>query len=318
MTLEIRPFAPSDYDAYKSVHDAVDPGHPLNLEASRHEDWLFSRTRFKQRRYVVEVGGRVVAVGGFFHEVFAYKPNVFSFRAEVHPDSQNQGIGTLLCEKLFSELRAMEAEMVWTPALPGTPSSRFAEGRGFVEARRDLESVLDLRRFDVSRVGPVEARVRADGIDLRSLASETRSDPDAGRKLYELEIGAGDDVPRLVKSEHITYDEYSMVILQNPTYLLAGSFVAIADGMYVGSSNLWKAGPEGYLGQGFTAVKREHRRRGIATALKLMVARAARTMGGSFLRTSNDSENDPMLRLNRKIGFERTQAWAVYEKRLRG
>lgn len=314
MTLRIRPFVPPDYEAYKSIHDAVDPAHPLNLEATRHEDWWFGRTRFKLRRYVVETDRGVVAVGSFFHEVFAYKPSAFSFRLEVHPDAQHQGIGSLLCERVLSESRAVGAELVWTPVLSGTPSLRFAEKRGFVEARRDLESELGLRAFDESRA---EAAVVPDGIEARSLLDEMEHDPGAGRKLYELEIAAGDDVPRLVSSEHMTYEEYSMVILQNPTYLLAGSFVAKSGDAYVGASSLWRTGPEGYLGQGFTAVRRDHRRRGIATALKLMVAKAASDMGASFLRTSNDSENTPMLRLNAEIGFERTLTWAICERRLR-
>jgi len=128
---------------------------------------------------------------------------------------------------------------------------------------------------------------------------------------------AGEDVPRVVESEDITYEEYSMVILQNPTYIPTVDFVAKSGDRIVGSSNLWKAGLPGYLTQGFTAVRKEYRRRGVATALKLMVAKAALEMGAKRIRTSNDSANEPALRMNRKIGFERTEAWAIYQMRLR-
>jgi len=318
MAPKIRPFESSDYAAYRSIHDEIYPMHPLNLEASKHEDWWFGRTRFKLRRYVAEVGGNVVAVGSFFHEVFSYNPGVFCIRVEVHPRSQRQGIGRQLCEELLSELGEMGAERVWSPAiLPHSPSSRFAENRGFVHSRFDLESVLDLRRLDPAQVDSAMARIREDGIEVRNLAGELASDPEAGRKLYELEMRAGDDVPRIVKSEDITFDEYSMVILENPTYLLEGSFMAKLDGKYVGSSNLWKAGPVGFLTQGFTAVRKEYRRRGIATALKLMVAKAASSTGAKYLRTSNDSANKLILELNTSLGFKRTQTWAIYQKQLR-
>jgi GNAT superfamily N-acetyltransferase len=316
MTPKIRRFTPSDYGAYAAIHNAIDPLHPLIVKASMHEDWWFGRTRFKLRRYVVEVEGNVVAVGSFFHELFAYHPKAFSLRLEVHPKSQRQGIGSLLYEKLLSELRELGARRVWTPAFPRSRPARFLERRGFVITRREIESLLILRRFDPARLGPATARVKARGIDIRDLASELRDDLDAGRKLFELENGAGEDVPRILKSGPITYEEYSMGVLQSPAYIQSGSFVAKTDEEYVGASSLWEAGRDGYLAQGFTAVRKGYRRRGIATALKLSVAKSAADMGAKYLRTSNDVMNRPMIALNRKLGFGFFKSWAIYEKKL--
>ena len=317
MAPRVRLFERSDYPAFKLVHDENYPAHPLSLETSKHEDWWFGRTRFKLQRYVVETDGRVVGVGSFFHEVFTYKPNVYCIRVEVHPSYQRRGIGSLLCEKLLYELRELGAELAWATAiLPSSSSSKFAEAEGFVQTRLELESELDLSRFDPRQVGPAVDRIRKDGIEISTVANELGRDPEAGRKVYELEMRAGDDVPRVVESEEITYDEYSMVILQNPTYLPFADFVAKVGDRFVGSSNIWKSGPPGYLTQGFTAVRKDYRRRGVATALKLMVAKAASDMGARYVRTSNDSANDRMLNLNSKLGFKRTLAWATYEKRL--
>ena len=46
------------------------------------------------------------------------------------------------------------------------------------------------------------------------------------------------------------------------------------------------------------------RGRGIALALKLLAIRAARRYGARYLRTNNDSENAPMLAVNRKLGYQ--------------
>ncbi|GCE09357.1 hypothetical protein KDAU_66860 [Dictyobacter aurantiacus] len=52
-----------------------------------------------------------------------------------------------------------------------------------------------------------------------------------------------------------------------------------------------------------TGVEPEYRGRGIALALKLLVIRCARKYGVAYLRTNNDSENVPMLTVNRKLGY---------------
>ncbi len=316
MAVRVRPFIPSDYDSYVEIHSATYPEHPLDLDGAKHEDWWLGRTRFKMKRYVAEANGEVVAVGSFFHEVFSYNPHAFAIRVEVHPKSQHQGIGSLIYEMLISELRAIGAERVWTPIPATAQSQKFATQRGFVETRRELESVLDLSRFDATRLEPTLTKVEAEGVVLKDLASEIKNDPDAGRKLFDLEMGVNDDVPNVVKSEPLTYDEYAMIILQSPIFLHNGCFVAKAGGRYVGSSNLMKGGLDGRMAQGFTAVRKEYRGRGIALALKLSVANYAANHGAKFLRTSNDSANAPILGLNRKIGFVQMHAWPIFEKEL--
>ncbi len=52
-----------------------------------------------------------------------------------------------------------------------------------------------------------------------------------------------------------------------------------------------------------TGVLPAWRGRGIAQTLKLLVIRAAIGRGVAYLRTNNDSENAPMLAINRKLGY---------------
>jgi hypothetical protein len=42
----------------------------------------------------------------------------------------------------------------------------------------------------------------------------------------------------------------------------------------------------------------------VALGLKLLAIRAARRHGARYLRTNNDSENAPMLAVNRKLGYQ--------------
>ncbi len=52
-----------------------------------------------------------------------------------------------------------------------------------------------------------------------------------------------------------------------------------------------------------TGVHPDYRGRKIALALKLLTLRYAKQAGAAYIRTNNDSENAPMLALNRKLGY---------------
>jgi GNAT superfamily N-acetyltransferase len=54
----------------------------------------------------------------------------------------------------------------------------------------------------------------------------------------------------------------------------------------------------------FTGVLREYRGRGLAQALKLQTILLAKEEGMRYVRTHNDSNNTPMLAVNRKLGYK--------------
>ena len=63
-----------------------------------------------------------------------------------------------------------------------------------------------------------------------------------------------------------------------------------------------------------TGVLREHRGRGVATALKLASFRFLKERGYREARAHNDTENPPILRLNEKLGYRRLPGWLAWEK----
>ena len=52
-----------------------------------------------------------------------------------------------------------------------------------------------------------------------------------------------------------------------------------------------------------TGVDRAYRGRGLALATKLVALRRAREWGAAYARTNNDSQNAPILAVNRKLGY---------------
>ena len=63
-----------------------------------------------------------------------------------------------------------------------------------------------------------------------------------------------------------------------------------------------------------TAVKRTWRRRGVASALKAAQVAAAKAAGFSGIVTLNETRNEPMRRLNERLGYQAKPA----QLRMRG
>ena len=65
-----------------------------------------------------------------------------------------------------------------------------------------------------------------------------------------------------------------------------------------------------------TGVRRDRRGRGLAQAVKVASAWHARERGLRVLVTANDLDNEPMLAINRKLGFEPSILVEEYRKDL--
>jgi GNAT superfamily N-acetyltransferase len=64
-----------------------------------------------------------------------------------------------------------------------------------------------------------------------------------------------------------------------------------------------------------TGVRREYRRQGIATTLKLRSIAYARSLGDRILLARNESDN-PMLQLNLSLGFVKESVLVMFVKTL--
>jgi GNAT superfamily N-acetyltransferase len=141
-------------------------------------------------------------------------------------------------------------------------------------------------------------------------------DPDWQRHWYDLECECWLDVPLPEPPTVGRFEEFASRF-DSPNYEPRAHFIALDDGKYVGLAGFWISSVQKEkLYTGLTGVVRSHRRKGIATALKVRAARFARDYGATIIETDNE-EHNPMFDLNLELGFVAQPAWLDFRKVLR-
>lgn len=315
--ITIRPFAytDADYQAVVRIGNAVEPDQPETVAELRHNDQTRDR-QFEFARYVVELDGQVVATGIYCEPWWFYKPGKYFVNLLVDPDYQNRGIGAQFYDFLMGHVLARNPQVV----AAGTREDRaaaihFLTERGYRQIQREPISFLEIPHFDPAPFAHIPPKVAAQGILIKSLADIAAEDPDWKYELWQLEGELFEDVPG---PDPITIDAFEVYVereLGAPSFLIDGQFIALDGERWVGMTALWasEADPE-LLFTGLTGVRREYRRRGIATALKLRGIDFAQRYGAKTVETGND-EGNPMYQLNLQLGFRPKPAWLSFEKR---
>jgi mycothiol synthase len=213
----------------------------------------------------------------------------------VLPEHRRHGIGAALLDALRAHARGHGFDSLWGRVAEGEKDARrFAERHGFRETGREHEAVLELRALPAA-AGPSLA-----GIEIVSLADR----PELAAAAYEVERATIPDIPVAERLAAGPFPRWRAENLDGPGALPHGCLVALAGAEAVGYAGLTARGAdEGTAEHLLTAVRREWRGRGIATALKRAQIAWAAAAGLERLVTSNDAPNAPMRAVNEKLGY---------------
>ncbi len=317
----LRPFAPSDYGAVIAVNRAAYPDYTESLEEWRHWDESWDSTKYFKQRLVAKDGARVVGWGQLSHMPWQFLADKYRVDVTVLPEHRGRGHGSALYDELLATARSRNAIALQAAAKESMADGvAFLASRGYRERKRDWESRLFVRKFDFDRFAGADERVAKQGVRISTLAAEKERDTEALRKAYDLSEDCSRDVPSVDPPTPRPYEEWMRNVIDAPNHLPEAYFIAIdTAGRYLGVSDLFSSLDDpSFLWQGLTGVRREARGKGIAMALKLRTVRYAQGKGVEHIKTWNDQRNEPMLRINEALGFEKQPAWIVYEKDLSG
>ena len=132
-------------------------------------------------------------------------------------------------------------------------------------------------------------------------------EPDRLDAMYAIGVQADEDIPG---SEGVqTFEQWRAHEIDRPTRRPELCFIALAGDEVVGYAALQVFGDEAH--HGLTATRRDWRRRGVASALKRAEIAAAKRAGLTRLLTESEERNEPMRRLNEKLGYVPAPEWSM-------
>lgn len=304
----IRPFTSDDYPALARIASAAFPEYPSSAEEKEFGD---TRRDPKCRlgRWLVKQDSQAVGYGEYGQRSSAYHPRRFRINVIVEPTWQGRGLGRALYDQVMSALAPLDPLSVRAEVREDRARSlRFLRDQGFIEDMRSYESRLGIAAFDPAPYAGAEARVRARGIELKTLR-ELEDRPGHWQKHYEMSQELNADVPTTEPHTRVEKTVWMSAFLKNPSLLRDAYLIAVKGDEYIGVTMLRSSQGNGDLTTGLTGVKRDYRRQGIALALKVRNIAWAKENGYLQIKTWNEANNRGMLGINARLGFVRQPAW---------
>jgi len=217
----------------------------------------------------------------------------------VLPDKRGRGVGAAILDRIAEHATEHGyAEASSHVADDDDRSIEFARRFGFEAVRRDIQQELD--------VGGVRPRDVA-GVEFVSIESR----PELLEAAFPLAQEGYTDMP--VAGIDVPLEGW----LAEEATLPGGSFVALEAEQIVGYAGLMRwSGDDAKAEHGLTVVRRDRRRRGLATALKERQIAWAEANGVRTLVTYTQTGNENLQAVNARLGYVTTEGTIAFGRSL--
>jgi GNAT superfamily N-acetyltransferase len=307
-------------DVYAAAERALwgDQATPWSAEEIRE----FQRAPERVRRAVAAVAGDGRVVGAV-QVIGSTRDNLGSANIwlAVHPDHQRRGVGSQLlahAEQVVRDLgRSVVQDQSASPEESGGAAAAFATRHGYAVAQRGLRSELTVAGWR-DEGAPVDPAYRVETVwdavpaewleDRADLSRRMSTDAPLGETEYEEEDWDAARVRRYYERMSAMGRRFASSVARE-----------VGTGRLVGYTDLAvSASTPDRAYQQDTLVLREHRGHGLGLALKRANLRALRAELPQvrWVMTFNAASNEPMLRVNRALGFEVSGYVTEWKKRL--
>ena len=195
----------------------------------------------------------------------------------------------------------------------------FAERRGFKERLHSFAMQLDLDAFNDRPYDEIIARLKSEGFQFTSMEALGNTE-EAQRKLYLLNDTVASTTPGS-NNEHpwASFEDFRDNVCRTDWYNPAGQMVVIdtATGEWAAMSAITRAAGNDYAYNLFTGVDLRYRGRKLAQAVKVIALRYARqALGVHTVRTHHNTQNLPMIAIDRKFGYVELPGTYSMEKKI--
>jgi GNAT superfamily N-acetyltransferase len=295
-----------DAEIVSDLETSLNPDDPGDPGRRRHW-WRMSDQLEKSMRRVAVEDGKAIAYTSASHEFWEPDDKRFGvIRPMLRRDAWSHAAFSRLVQVAEDWLRG-EGAKIAVARVRGEHEHelRALDRLGYREDRRMRMSELDLVKHhdrilearDESR-----RRMRAQQVELHVLSQDP--DPEKLTKLYRMMIESEKDIPTTVPWRVLSFDEWKTYWFTNPVIREDWFWIARQGDAIVGTSVLELPVVRGVPWTAYTGTSRAVRGRGIARALKYESIAQAAEAGFRRVRTNNDTDNPPILRINEEMGYQ--------------
>ncbi|MDF2627056.1 MAG: hypothetical protein K0R39_887 [Symbiobacteriaceae bacterium] len=300
-SVTLRPQTPDDYPAIIEIQqDQID--QPQTVEELLRQDKIQGEGYVRHRLAAVNADGLLVGYAGGVHHPML-RPGHFSMNIRVRKAWRNQGIGDLLLADMERFARAQGMVAVEAAVREEDPVGLdWARRRGYEQKFHRFASSLNLAEFDPAPWRKAVDDAVASGLRFTSFAEFPQNDE-------TLEIWMdhfwqlNQDTPGIEGFVRPSLADFKKQLEHSEHWDPADTILAMDGDRWAAMAFIMKE-PDGSFYHNFTGVAREYRGRGLATAVKVVAIEHAKAKGAPLLRTHNDSTNERMLAVNRKMGYQ--------------
>jgi GNAT superfamily N-acetyltransferase len=303
--LELRPATLDDAAIVAALDTTADPDEPRDPVILRHW-WVMNDENDVTMRRVAVHDGAALAFVTARHDPWKTTEERFgTIRLSLREDVWTEARFEMLVGVAEEWLRREGVATAVIRERDDLPRQLDVLNRlGYREDRRARTSELDLverREHIVSTVAACRRQMLKSGVRLMPLSDD--GDPERMAKLYRMLVEAEKDIPTTAPWRVLTFDAWRRFWFDNPGIRQDRYWIAREGDSIVGMTALDFPVTQGVPYTAMTATAPSVRGRGIAKALKYEAMNQAIELGFTRVRTNNDADNGPILRINTEMGY---------------
>ena len=233
---------------------------------------------------------------------------------------RHQGIGSQLYQQV-EDVSPASAIHELRASFPDTlPESRaFAENRGFTLISHSIGMQLELEKLDLQPFLELATDLERQGYEFTSMQALGNTEADQ-RKLYLLnDVTSSQTMGTEGEHSWSSFEDFQQSVCHSDWYNPAGQMVVIekSTGKWVAMSAITRFEGQEEAYNLFTGVDEAFRGRRLAQAVKAKALLFARdVLGVKMVRTNHNSLNEPMIAIDRKLGYVQSPGYYYMRKHL--
>ncbi len=238
----------------------------------------------------------------------------------VSQEHRHQGLGSRLYQEIEQVSLNSSIRELWATFPDTMPESRvFAEKRGFTLISHSIGMRLELEGLDLQPYLDLTAELEKQGFEFTSMEVLGNTQADQ-QKLYMLnDVTSSQTMGSEGEHAWSSFEDFQKSVCQSDWYKPAGQMIVIEKNTsnWVAMSAITRFEGQEEAYNLFTGVDEAYRGRKLAQAVKARALLFARDgLGVKAVRTNHNALNEPMIAIDRKLGYVQTPGYLTMRKYL--